>query len=67
MNRTVGSLRRSWYNSKASEIFLNETSEFQLLVNCKYDLEEEVAHQGAEVCIYLVIVLLYYTVYCVNN
>lgn len=41
--------------------------EFQLLVNCKYDLEKEVAHQGAKVCIYLLMLLLYYTVYCINN
>lgn len=58
MNRTVGSLRRSWYNSKASVIFLNKTLESQLLVNCKYDLEEVVARQGAEVCIYLLMLLL---------
>lgn len=67
MSRTVGSLRRSWYHSKASEIFLSKTLEFQLLVNCKYDLEEEVARQGTEVCIYLLMLLLCHIVYCVNN
>lgn len=41
--------------------------EFQLLVNCKYDLEEEVVHQGTKVCIYLLMLLLYYTAHCINN
>lgn len=41
--------------------------EFWIPVNCKYDQEEEIAHQGAQVCIYLSILSLYYTVYCINN
>lgn len=57
----------AFYNSKVSEIFLNKTWEFQLLVNGKYDLEKDVARQGAEVCIYILLLLLYYVVYWANN
>lgn len=59
--------RRSWYNSKASEIFLSKTwnSDFWLIV--KMIWRKIVAHQGAKICIYLLMLLLYYTVYCINN
>lgn len=54
-------LRRSWYNSKASEIFLSKTwnSDFWLIV--KMIWRKIVAHQGAKVCIYLLMLLLYYS------